>query len=211
MHWLAPISDEEMSDAQAKVFTRALSKFEVPEGEDAPTWIRVMLNSPEYLKDVYMNVSQHLFKETSIKVGTKAVLAAVAASHAGNKELAEFFAARALAEGASMEQIYEGMGIAATSTSFNFYYKFRSLSQTDEFEGHKPSLRATLFQRPSLGKAFAELVNLMISTANGCASCVSGHITEAEQHDVSKDQIDEVIRIGAIVQSMAMFLRTHEA
>lgn len=208
MNWLAPVSDDEMSDAQAKVFKRALSKFEVPEDEDAPSWMRVMLNSPEFLKDVYMNVSKHLFNETEIKIPTKAVLAAVAASHAGNQELAKYFADRALAAGATDEQIYEGMGIAATSTSFNFYFKFRSLAKTQDFDGHKPGLRATLFQRPSLGKAFAELVNLMISTANGCASCVSGHIQEAEQHDVSKAQIDEVIRIGAIVQSMAMFLRT---
>lgn len=209
MTWLAPISDDAMSDAQRKIFERALSKFEIPEGEDAPTWLRVMLNSPDFLKDVYMNVAQHLFKDTTLKVGTKAVLAAVAAAHAGNKELAEFFSARAQAAGATLEQIYEGVGIAATSTSFNYYYKFRSLAQTQDFDGHKPGMRATLFQRPSQGKAFAELVNLMVSTANGCASCVSGHIVEAEQNDLSKDQIDEVIRIGAIVQSMAMFLRTH--
>lgn len=208
MNWLAPVSDEEMSDAQAKVFKRALKKLEIPEDEAAPTWVRVMLNSPEYLKDLYMNLSQHLFKETEIKLGTKAVLAAVSASHAGNKELAEFFTARALAAGATLEQIYEGVGIAATSTSFNYYHKLRSLSGTQEFDGHKPGLRATLFQRPSLGKAFAELVNLMTSTANGCGSCISGHIVEAQQHDVTKDQIDEVIRIGAMVQSMAMFLRS---
>jgi alkyl hydroperoxide reductase subunit D len=210
MDWLTPVSDDAMSDAQAKVFERAKGKFDLDPEQEVPTWLRVMVNSPDFLKDAYMNVSQHLLKDGALKSSVKMILATVAASHAGNKELSEFFAARAVAAGITREQLYEAVGIGATSTSFNLYYKFRSLAHTRDFDGFKPGMRATLFQRPGMGKAFAELVNLMISTANGCSSCVSGHIQEAEQHDVSKDQIDEAIRVGAVVQSMCMFLATSD-
>ncbi|TXD40678.1 hypothetical protein FRC96_05380 [Lujinxingia vulgaris] len=208
MSWLPVLSDEAMSDDQKKVFDRALTKLNI-EG-DAPDWLRVLANAPLFLKDVFMNLDKGVFSEGGLQPKTKVLLAAVAAAHWGNQDVAQFFADRARAQGFSDEQIHEALGIAATSTSFNLYYKFRSLAATDAFEGLNPGLRATLFMRPTLGKAFAELVNLMISTANGCSSCVSGHIQEAVNQDVTKEQIDEVIRTGAIVASICQFVNSSE-
>lgn len=210
MDWLTPLTDDEMTDQQAKVFDRARTKLGLDDDEEAPDWLRVMVHSPEFLKDTYMNLSRHVFDEGALKPGVKLILATVAAAHAGNRDVADFFRRRALTEGFEPHQIDEALGIAATSTSFNYYFKFRSLAKTDDFDGHKAGLRASLYMRPGLGKAFAELVNLMISTANGCAGCVSGHIDEARQHDVSKDQIDEAVRTGAIVRSICTFVRSAE-
>lgn len=208
MEWLTPLTDEEMSDDQAKVFDRARDKFGIEADQEAPAWLRVMVHSPEFLKDTYMNLNRHVFKKGALDPGVKAILATVAAAHAGNRRVAQFFRERALAADFEEHQIDEALGIAATSTSFNYYFKFRSLADTDAFSGQKAGLRASLYMRPGLGKAFAELVNLMVSTANGCASCVKGHIEEAQDHDVSRDQIDEAVRVGAIVRSICMFLRS---
>ncbi len=206
MSWLPALSDDAMNADQRKSFERALKKFDIEDSAEAPDWLRILANSPTFLKDVYMNVSKGILKETALQVGPKLVLATVAAAHHGQSDVAQFFAELAKAEGFSDEQITEAVGIATTSTSFNLYYKFRSLADTDAFDGQKPGLRASLFMRPGLGKAFAELVNLMVSTANGCSSCVSGHIQAAVQVDVTKEQIDDAIRTGAIVASICRFV-----
>ena len=205
MSWLTPLDDDAMNSDQKKAFDRALSKLDIEDPADAPRWLRVLANSPEFLKDTYMNLSRSVFKDDGLKAKTKLLLATVAASHWGEDDVAEFFADRAQEAGYTDEEIHEALGIAATTTSFNMYYKFRSLADTDAFEGLRPGLRGSLYMRPSLGEAFKELVSLVISTANGCKSCVSGHVNAAVKADVTKAQIDDAIRTGAIIASICQF------
>lgn len=210
MSWLTPLTDDAMNADQQKAFDRALSKFAIEDRSDAPDWLRILANSPQFLKDVYMNVEKGILKDGSMQAKTKILLSAVAAAHWGQHDVAEFFGTRAKEEGFTQEQIHEAIGISATGTAFNLYYKFRSLADTDAFDGINAGLRASLFMRPAMGKAFAEMVNLMVSTANGCSSCVSGHIQAAVQADVTKDQIDETIRTGAIIASICKFVASSE-
>ncbi len=206
MAWLTALTDEQMNDDQRKAFDRALGKLGLESTDERANWLRVLANSPEFLKDTYMNLERAVFADAKLPAKSKALLATVVASHNGNAELAEFFAARAEAAGYTREQIHEGVGMAATNTAFNTYYKFRSLAEGEEFAGFNVGLRASLFVKSSLGKAFAELLSIVISSANGCPSCVKGHVQVAQQTDVSKDQIDEAVRTAAIVQSIASFL-----
>lgn len=210
MSWLAPLKDDAMTDEQSKVFKRALSKFNIEDPAEAPAFLRILANSPSFLKDVYMNVDRGIFKDGGLQSNSKILLAAVTAAHWGNTEIASFFGDLARAAGFTDEQIYEAVGISGTSTSFNYYYKFRSLADTDAFDGISAGLRASLFMKPAMGKAFAELVNLVISTINGCSSCVSGHIQTAVEADVTREQIDEAIRTGAIVSSICQFVASSE-
>ena len=205
MDWLPILADSEMSEDQKKTFERALTKFEIPQ-ESAPDWLRVLANSPEFLKDTYMNVSRAILADGALSAMMKLTIATAVASHAGARGVAATFAQKALAHGATPERLIEAAGIAATSTSFNFYYKFRSLYQGDEFNGYNPGLRASLFVTPSQGKAFAELVNLVLSTINGCKSCVNGHVADALGAEVTREQIDEALRTGAIVMSICTFV-----
>lgn len=211
MEWLKPLHDEDMDDNQQRTFERALGKLGIEQASEAPTWLRILANSPEFLKDFYMNYDRQIADEKgSLDMKVKFVLGAAIAAHEGQRDVAEFFAQRAMDSGFNRDQVYEAIGIGATSTSFNNYYKFRSLAGSNDFDGFNPGLRATLFMRPSTGKAFAELVNLVLSTNNGCPSCVSGHIDEAQEHDVGKPQIDEAVRTGAIVSSVCSFVRSSE-
>lgn len=211
MTWLAPLADDAMDKDQEKAFNRALSKLNIESSEEAPTWLRILANSPAFLKDTYMNLERGIFKDGALQAKHKVLLATVAASHWANPDVATFFADRARAEGFTDEQIHEALGIAATGTSFNLYYKVRSLADTDAFDGLNPGLRASLFMRPELGKVFSELINLMISTANGCPSCISGHIQAAAELDVTAPQIDEAIRTGAIIASICQFVASSTA
>ncbi len=206
MAWLTALTDEQMNDDQRKAFERAASKLALESADERANWLRVLANSPEYLKDTYMNLERAVFADGKLPAKSKALIATVVASHHGNAELAEFFAARAEAAGFSREQIYEGVGMAATNTSFNTYYKFRSLTDGEDFAGFNVGLRASLFIKSSLGKALSELISIVISSANGCPSCVKGHVQVAQQNDISKDQIDEAVRTAAIVQSITSFL-----
>lgn len=206
MSWLTALTDEQMNDDQRKAFDRALSKLNLESPDPRANWLRVLANSPEYLKDTYMNLERGVFADGKLTAKSKLLVATVVASHHGNAELAEFFAARTEAAGFTREQINEGVGMAATTTSFNHYYKFRSLTEDDEFAGFNVGLRASLFVKSTLGKALGELISIVISSANGCPSCVKGHVNAAQQTGVSKDQIDEAVRTAAIVQSIASFV-----
>lgn len=206
MSFLTPLTDEQMNDEQRKVFERALGKVGLESTDPNAHWLRTLANSPEFLKDTHMNLDRAVFADTKLSAKSKALLAAVVAHHNQNTQLTEFFATRAEAAGYTREQIVEAIGMAATTTSFNIYYKFRSLTESDDFAGFNVGLRASLFMKSSLGKAFAELLSIVISSANGCPSCVKGHVQAAQQNDVSKDQIDEALRTAAIVQSITTFL-----
>jgi alkyl hydroperoxide reductase subunit D len=194
-----------MTDEQRKVLDRALQKLQI-EGE-APRWIRILLNSPELLKDMYMNIERALFKDGKLDVPTRLQIATIAASHAASPEVAAYFAQQARARGVSDAQLHETQGIAQTSTSFNIYYKFRSLYEGDEFNGFPGGLRASLFVNPTQGKAHAELINIVISTLNNCKSCVNGHVADALTHGVTRDQIDEALRAAAIATALARYVQ----
>jgi lipoyl-dependent peroxiredoxin subunit D len=211
MNWLSALSDAQMNPEQHRAFMRARAKFGFDAENEAPTWLRVLANSPGFLKDACMNVERSIFEDGNLPGKSKCLLAAVAASHEGQTELAHYFASRAVAQGFTQEQLHDALGIAATGTSFNYYYKFRSMAGVQEFEGFNAGLRASLFIRSSLGKAMGELINLLVATANGCSSCVAGHLFEAARYDVTKAQIDETIRTGAIVASICSFLRSSSA
>lgn len=208
MSWLAPLDDEQMSADQTKAFTRAKKKLGF-DAEDAvvPEWVRVLANSPALLKDTYMNLDRNILRDGPLTQKTRLIIATAVASHAGNAAVSEYFAARAIQEGATDEELVEAAGIAATSTSFNYYYKFRSMVESDAFEGFNAGLRASLFVSPSQGKAMAELINIVISAINGCKSCVNGHIQDAANAGVTRDQIDDAVRIGGIVTSICTFTK----
>ena len=205
MKWLDPLPEENLSDDSKKALSRAREKFKIDDDQQVPTWLHEMANSPQFLKDTYMNVSRHIMEDGALSAMLKLTIATAVASHAGHRDLATFFAQLAKEHGATRDKLYEAAGIAATSTTFNHYYKFRSLYEGDEFNGFNPGLRATLFSRPSQGKAFAEIVNLVISSINGCKSCVNGHVQDALKEDVTRDQLDEALRTGAIVMGMCAF------
>lgn len=202
--WLAPVSDEAMSEDQKKAVERARQKLGI-EGE-TPRWMRVLANSPELLKDVYMNAERALLKDGPLVATTKLQIAAAVASHRGVPEVAAFFAELARARGVTDAQLHETVGIAQTSTTFNIYYKFRSLYEGDEFSGFNAGLRASLFVNPSQGKAHAEIINLVFSSINGCKSCVNGHVADALKAGVTRDQIDEALRASAVAMSIASFV-----
>ncbi len=203
-NWLPVLSADSLDAAQQKVYDRAVKKLEI-DPENVPSFVLKMVNVPDLLKDTYMNVSRHILTGGALKLETKLIIAATVAGHAGNEEIASFFADKARALEVTDEQLYEAAGIAATSTSYNFYYKFRSLFEGQDFEGFNPGLRASLFMNPTQGKAFAELVNIVISTINGCKSCVNGHVHDALGLGITKEQMDEALRTGSIVMAMSTF------
>jgi AhpD family alkylhydroperoxidase len=202
--WLAPLSDEAMSEEQRSVVERACLKFGL--SEPAPRWVRVMAQSPALLKDMYMNAERAFFKDGALAPATRLQIAAAVASHRGAGELAEYFSAQAQARGVTQAQLMETLGIAQTSTSYNIYYRFRSLVDGDAFDGFNPGLRASLFVNPSQGKAHAELVNIVFSSINGCKSCVNGHVADALKAGVTREQIDEALRASAVAYAMASFV-----
>lgn len=207
LDWLSPVDLTQATDDQKKTIERARKKLLVPDEAETPAWMLIMANAPTLLKDTYMNVDRAILNDGALSKRTKLIIATATASHAGQRHIAQFFANLAMEHaGVSAEHLYEASAIAATSTSFNFYYKFRSLYEGQEFEGYNPGLRASLFVNPEQGKAMAELINLVVSTINGCKSCVNGHVADALKLDLTKEQIDEALRTGAIVMAMCSFV-----
>lgn len=210
MGWLAPLADNLMTQEQSRAFHRALSKVGIEDPAQAPIFLRILAHCPAFLKDVSMNLHREIFNDGPLPSRSKLLLATVTAAHRANSEIAAFFADLSRQAGFSNEEIYEAIGIAATTTSFNCYHKFRSFAGTDAFDGINVGLRARPLINPSLGPALAELINLVISTLNGCSSCVSSHLQTAMTVDVTADQIDEAIRTAAIVSSICQFVASSE-
>jgi AhpD family alkylhydroperoxidase len=204
MAWLEPLTVEQMTLQQRRTFERAMARLGV-EG-DEPLWLRILANSPDFLRDVSLSLQRVVFADGELEATTKLLLAIAAAAQCGHGEVARFFADRAVAAGLTMERIYDAVGLSATTTSYNGYYGFRAMAGSKAFDGFHSGLRGSLRLKPDQDRAFVELLNLTTSAQNGCSCCVSDHVTGASEAGVRDAQIDEAIRTSAIVQAICHFV-----
>ncbi len=158
-----------------------------------------------FLRDYYMNYKKFVHSPGKLEPRVKGAIALATAAHAGSSLWTEFFRDRCRALEWTDEQLAEVLAVASTNYMYNTFFKFRSLSGTDRFEGLPVGLRAHTFSGTSLDDSTIELINLAISDLNGCGPCVSGHVTKSEQLGISHEAMLEAIQCAATVFAGAQF------
>jgi alkyl hydroperoxide reductase subunit D len=95
---------------------------------------------------------------------------------------------------------------AAIMAMNNVYYRFTHLSKHTDFLSMPARLRMNVIANPGVDKVDFELWSLAVSAVNGCGRCIEAHEDVLLKAGVSKEAIQDAVRIAAIVFSVSVTL-----
>ena len=162
---------------------------------------------PSYAKDLKLNLGT-VFTSTGLnaqQIWGAALASAIAARNATvithiSAEAAKFLSPEA-AEAAKAAAAIMGMN--------NVYYRFIHLVGGD-YAQMPARLRMNIIANPGVDKVDFELWSLAVSAVNGCGMCMESHEHEVIEKGATKDMVQDVIRIAAVVHAVAQVLEAED-
>jgi lipoyl-dependent peroxiredoxin subunit D len=159
---------------------------------------------PEYARDLKLNLSS-LASEQLLSPQQKAgsfIAAALAANHAPTTQ--------AVVDAFGPELTPEALNAAKIAASLmamnNIYYRFVHLAGDQDYMTMPAKLRMNVIGKPGVYKVDFELWSLAVSAVNGCGMCIESHDKALKQAGVSKEAIQQAIRIAAVIHAVAATL-----
>jgi alkyl hydroperoxide reductase subunit D len=104
----------------------------------------------------------------------------------------------------------EAMNAAKAAASImgmnNIYYRFVHLVSNQEYGKMPANLRMQVIANSGVDKADFELWSLAVSAINGCGMCLDAHDKVVLQHGLTKEHVQGVVRIAAVIHAIAVTL-----
>jgi alkyl hydroperoxide reductase subunit D len=159
-------------------------------------------NVPDFAKDLRLNISQVLQEDSSSL--SQAYIFGIALSCAyatKNQRLVDAI----LQDGTDKQTaMIQGAKEAASIMAMNnIYFRFVHFVDDDTYQKMPAKLRMNVITKASVDKNAFELYSLAISSINGCELCVNAHVKTLEKHGISQQQIQDTIRIAALISGLA--------
>lgn len=169
---------------------------------------QMMANVEPYLRDSFENYHRTLYQGAGRLDAKQREAIALAVSSAMNcTACVRSHAKRAVEMGWTGQQVTEILAVVATCTMYNTYYRFKDLSGDGAFEPMKMELRADTMRENTLGREVTELISIVVSNINGCRECVGSHVKKALKLGLTHADIDEAVRLSAMMSSFNAFHR----
>ncbi len=159
---------------------------------------------PDYARDLKLNLSSLLndtllteqqrwgtLLATALASRNAALIAAVAGDAARHLTPAALTAAKAAASIMAMN---------------NIYYRFTHLASDPDYATMPARLRMNVIANPGVEKADFELWSLAVSAINGCGKCIDAHDQVLRQAGVSREAIQQAVRIASVIHAVAATL-----
>jgi len=159
---------------------------------------------PDYAKDIRLNLSSLVDEETLNPQQLWGAMLVSAIASRNETVMAQI--AAAAAQHLSPEAQEAAQAANAVMAMNNIYYKFISMMKSPDYAGMPPKLRMNVIANPGVEKADFELWALAVSVINGCVGCVKSHEKSLIDLGASREQIQTIIRIAAIVHATASVL-----
>jgi alkyl hydroperoxide reductase subunit D len=202
---IAPVKIAEITDEKtARTFERIqemLGSNEIPEP------FLIYGRVPAFLQDFYMNYKKFVHGSGKLDEKTRIIIALAVSALAGNEMWTSYFIERGKPFEIGEDQVAEILAVASTNAMYNTFFKFRSISGTDAFDGLPVGLRAHTFNGTSLDEMTVELINIAISNLNACKPCVSGHVEKSRSLGISDEAILEAVQCAAVMMAGIAFLK----
>ena len=164
---------------------------------------------PAYAKDLKLNLSSIAADTTLTPQQTYGgLLAAAMASR--SEAVIEAISAEATAV-LSREAFDAAKTAAAIMAMNNIYYRFVHLASEPEYGTLPARLRMNALANPGVDKVDFELWSLIVSAVNGCGLCVDSHEKVLRKDGVSTLQIQQAVRIAAVVHAVSVTLETESS
>ena len=205
---IPPLPESEAEDKAAQTYERLREMF----GADAvPEALLTLGRAPALLGDFYMNFKKFVWKDGKLDRRTKLLVALAVALKEGSGVWADFYAGLAADEGVTDAEVTDVAALVATNATYNTFFKFRTLSGTDLFDGLPVGLRAHAFQATAFDDKTVELINTAVSDLNACEPCVAGHVKKARGLGLEPEAILEAIQVTAVAYSGVQFSKSAKA
>ena len=192
---------------QNETFVNLLTDLQIIDNYTPSENALALINTDaRYIKDLKINVgnvlsnAQHLTKKESL------LLALSVAVNEKYDLLKVSFTNLAKAEGATDAEIAEIIACTSLMNTNNVFYRFRHFMKKEYYSNLPAGIKMSIMMNPVLGKAFFELVSLVVSSINGCEMCVTSHEQSVLQHGYSENKIFEAVKLGAIIKGLITVL-----
>jgi alkyl hydroperoxide reductase subunit D len=161
---------------------------------------------PEYAKDLRLNLGS-LIGNSPLPAqqlwGTVLVSAIATRSPVVLAELDED-----VREHLSVEAYTAAKAAAAIMSMNNVFYRTRHLISDPEYGNLRAGLRMNVMANPGVAKVDFELWSLAASAVNGCGVCLDSHEQVLRQSGLSRETIQEAIKIASVVHAVGVVLDT---
>lgn len=164
---------------------------------------------PDYARDTRLNLGSlaTIVSLTPQQLWGAAVASAAACRHPGLLHAVINEAAPHL----TLEAVTAAKLAASLMAMNNIYYRFTHLVGHDGYRNMPARLRMAALAAPGVDKLDFELWALAVSTINGCGMCMESHEHEVLAKGASREMVQDVVRIAAILHAAAVTLEIEQA
>ncbi|NRQ30593.1 alkyl hydroperoxide reductase [Nonomuraea sp. NN258] len=164
---------------------------------------------PDYAKDTRLNLGSVTTTSalTDQQLWGTALACALATRSA--KVIAEISADAA--DHLSAEAFTAAKAAASIMAMNNVYYRATHLIGDETYATLPARLRMTVIGNPGVDKADFELWCLAVSAINGCGRCLESHEQVLRGAGLSKELVQEALRVAAVINATAATLEAEAA
>jgi alkyl hydroperoxide reductase subunit D len=164
---------------------------------------------PDYAKDLKLNLGTVLTAPglTQRQAWGTALASAIAARNP------EVIAAIESESGRHLDPtaLNAARAAAAIMAMTNIYYRFTHLVSAKDYASMPAKLRMTVIANPGVDAVDFELWSLAVSAINGCGQCIDAHERQVTAKGASRETVQNVIRIAAVIHAIAVTLNAEPA
>ncbi|MGV9306682.1 MULTISPECIES: carboxymuconolactone decarboxylase family protein [unclassified Nonomuraea] len=164
---------------------------------------------PDYAKDTKLNLGSVTTTSSLTDQQLWGAVLACALATRSARVIAE------VAEEASAILSAEAFKAAKAAASImamnNVYYRATHLIGDEQYSTMPAKLRMTVIGNPGVDKVDFELWCLAVSAVNGCGRCLESHEQVLRGSGMPREQIQEALRIAAVVNATAATLEAEAA
>lgn len=159
---------------------------------------------PDYAKDTKLNLSSVLSEGGAPGLNAKLILGlALATAYATkSKTLIAAFTQEASAQ-LTAEEIRAAKAAATIMAMNNIYYRSLHLVTDEDYSKMPARLRMNIINSSGVDKTTFEAYSLAVSVINGCGMCVDSHAKTLLEHGLSKEAVQAIFKIAAVVNATA--------
>ena len=191
---------------QNETFVNLLAELQIPDYTPSSNAAALINADARYIKDLKINVGNVLNNAQYLTKKEALLLALGVAINEKFDLLKEAFTNLAKESGATDAEISEVVACTSLMNTNNIFYRFRHFMKKDFYSNQPAGIKMSIMMNPVLGKAFFELLSLVISSVNGCEMCVTSHEASVLQHGYSESKIFEAVKLGAIIKGLITVL-----
>jgi len=191
---------------QNETFANLLNELQIPEYTPSANALTLINTDARYIKDLKINVGNVLNNAQYLDKKEALLLALSIAVNEKFDLLKAAFTKMAQEAGATDAEIAEVVACTSLMNTNNVFYRFRHFMNKEFYSNQPAGIKMSIMMNPVLGKAFFEMLSLVVSSINGCEMCVTSHEKSVLQHGYSESKIFEAVKLGAIIKGLITIL-----